>query len=101
MGLDASFPGVDQLVDLFQSQAFAVVAKGFHVTLAQIKEGEGRALAFVFKVHERAGELDEGFVERVQSGIPAFEPEVFKNVVCFVESAFVEGFEIAPVTWIP
>jgi hypothetical protein len=88
-------------VDLFQGQTFAVVAKELQVTLAQIKEGEGRSFSFIFEVDEGAGELDEGFVECVQGRVAAFEPEVFQDVVRFVESAFVEGLEIAPVTRIP
>lgn len=99
--LETFFPGVDQVVDFGQCQAFTVIAERGEVTFAEVKEGEGRSLTLVFEVNKGAGELDEGFVECVQGGVAAFEPEVFQHVVRLVESAFVEGLEIAPVTRIP
>ena len=70
------------------------------IRLCQLKKRVAGLQTVLLKVHESAGELDQSFVKVPGRSLSQWQPQIFEDVVSFVEEAAVEIVEIRKVVGI-
>ena len=96
-GLEPLQPIADQGADAVDAEM--VVQRGIflQIGVGQFEERGGGAKAVFLQVNERAGELNQSFVEGIIGTAALGQPEFFENIVGLKVEPAVEAFEIAEI----
>src|SRR3954471_1925149 len=78
-------------------QAFVIARKFFQIRAGEIEKRMGRAEAIFLQVHERAGELNQAFIEMIGRLPARWQPHFFQHIVRFVIQTLVEAREVTQI----
>src|ERR1035438_9732363 len=98
--LESVAPGRNPCVHRGQIGGFVISRKVAQIGFRQLEHSIRRARPTFLDEHKRAGQLNQALEEIPVGSTTVQKPEIFEDVMSFIESLVVEGVEIAEIPWI-
>jgi hypothetical protein len=96
-GFEALQPIADEGADMVDTKLFVEVGIFLEICVSEFKQRSRGAKAIFLQMNERAGELNQSFVEGIIWAGAVGEPQFFQDVVCLEIEPAIEAFEISEI----
>ena len=96
-GFQTALPVVNYLKHVFQIELLVRRWIFFQIRLGQLEKRGRRTQPIFLQMHECTRQLNQSLVKRVIRPVPLGQPELFENIVRFVEKSAIEIVEVTGV----